>query len=359
MRQSIQDSGLSGSASGGPTPLGFDTSENGIDYHYNYGSDGHIYGEGDTPPPGGTIPITISSRTMSGLPVIDITVLRPDPADDSQAIRETTSSIPDGYDGPLPAHDSEAFKEDQLLKDMPRTVKDGTDAALARLKKKKGLADWRRQAQEPRAPRPPVPLQTLDDVEPVAEEATSGLPLSPPVLVAAAVVLLMVLVGGYLLFGRGGSTGSTTATGAGAPAAAAPAVGLQLNRYTMDLKFSMPTFGACPASAQKATPSDWGGSWIFAVMPGAGTDVAVNLKPGANSPFGNYLNGPLRMNGKLMVSGDSSIENQVLKITIAQLTLASIKASMAVTGSTDVTLHSTMGECHASYRAAGSIDPPK
>ena len=137
-------------------------------------------------------------------------------------------------------------------------------------------------------------------------------------------------------------------------------MGLGLTGHTMDLKFSMPKFGDCPPAMQKLTPANWGGSWFFGASPGAGKNVSINALPGKNSPFGNALNGPLMPNGMMTISGDSSIQNQVLRITFVNLTLAALQASIPVTGDTDVTLHGQGGQnCQANYQAVGTVDPPK
>jgi hypothetical protein len=145
-----------------------------------------------------------------------------------------------------------------------------------------------------------------------------------------------------------------------APAIPKTPVGMSLNRYTMDLTFTNPVFGDCSSANRRIMPPTWGGSWIFGVGNAvAPSDTSVNLKPGANSPYGNWLNGTLHSSGIMTVMGDSNIENQVLTLKFAQLTTATLTTSMAVSGSTDVSVHTSTGDCHATYQAAGTVDPPK
>ena len=182
-----------------------------------------------------------------------------------------------------------------------------------------------------------------------------------------AIALIAVFIGTAAVAHLGPFAAQPVASkSAGSPASGStvvhtpPAVGLMLTGHTMDLKFSNPKFGACPAAMQQFTPANWGGGWVLTASPGAGTDVSINATPAKSSPFGNYLNGPLMRSGRMMISGDSTIENQVLRLVFVKLTLATVQTSLPVTGTTDVTLHGQGGQqCNATYDAAGTVDPAK
>jgi hypothetical protein len=204
-------------------------------------------------------------------------------------------------------------------------------------------------------------IVAVADSTPVASRL--GSPRALAGIAAAALIAIGAATAG-LAMGHIGpfstQTKQASASSGGQPVVAQPPVGLKLTGYTMDLTFSNPVFGDCPAASKAITPSKWGGSWIFAMSPGAGnTTVAVNAKPGANSPFGNWLNGFLVRDRMMTIKGDSTIENQILKINFDAMTAASIRASMPVTGSTDVSIHDQQGECKVTYDASGHADPPK
>ena len=238
-------------------------------------------------------------------------------------------------------------------------------------------------------PPPPEEHRTTPLPVPVPPEEhwTTPLPKGPertgqaPWIWLIAILLIgaLLLIGGRLVLSGGtagtGPLASTPAPGGSSAAAAAspsatqPAaatanptpgpVGLGWTGTTADLTFTNLKIGQCAASInQAAIPPQFGGGWSMATQPGAGNDVALNMLGLPTSPFAPALNGSITPEGILHVAGDSSIESMDLTLSIPTIDGSTLSAPIDVTGSAQVGLHSTGGDCATTWDVAGTLTPP-
>jgi hypothetical protein len=192
-------------------------------------------------------------------------------------------------------------------------------------------------------------------------------------LIAILLIGALALVGGRLVL-SGGNTGTGAAAtppgpaGSG-PAASSPAtstanptpgpVGLGWTGTTADLTFTNLKIGQCAASINpSAIPPQFGGGWSMATQPGAGNDVALNMLGLPTSPFAPALNGSIAPDGVLHVAGDSTIESMDLTLNIPSVPGGPLPAPINVTGSAQVGLHSTGGDCATTWDVSGTLTPP-
>ncbi len=135
-------------------------------------------------------------------------------------------------------------------------------------------------------------------------------------------------------------------------------VGLAWTGATVDLTFRDLTFGRCATSMRAGVPPTFGGGWAMSMAPGAGANVALNMLALPTSPFAPALNGSIAPSGALVVSGDSAIEAMNLTLQVPSVPAGPLAAPLTVTGSAQVALHTTTGDCQTGWTVSGTLAPP-
>jgi hypothetical protein len=135
-------------------------------------------------------------------------------------------------------------------------------------------------------------------------------------------------------------------------------VGLGWTGTTVELTFANLTFGQCASATRAGVPPTFGGGWTMATQPGAGSNVALNMLALPTSPFAPALNGSIAPTGVLQVSGDSAVEAMNLTLDIPSVPAGPLSAPLNVTGSAQVALHTSTGDCHTGWTVSGTLAPP-
>ena len=224
-------------------------------------------------------------------------------------------------------------------------------------------------------PQPPLPPEPQPEPRPQPQPRTSFDWRHWWWLGGVLLVGALALVGGGLLAGGHGGTApaagplmsagsavgpsaSATSTAAASANPAPGPVGLGWTGTTVELTFADLTFGQCPTSQRAGVPPTFGGGWTMATQPGAGADVAVNMLALPTSPFAPALDGSIAPTGALHVTGDGAIESMNLSLTIPPVPAGALPAPVAVTGSAQVALHASTGDCQTGWTASGALAPP-
>ncbi|MDR3637357.1 MAG: hypothetical protein P4L84_26370, partial [Isosphaeraceae bacterium] len=214
----------------------------------------------------------------------------------------------------------------------------------------------------------PLPEPTPPETTPTPGERHGW--FAPAAIVLGCVAI--VVVGGGLLLGRGGTAAPSSsppvssATAAIPPPSSSPAaqasptpgpVGLGWTGTTVELTFANLTFGQCASATRAGVPPTFGGGWTMATQPGAGSNVALNMLALPTSPFAPALNGSIAPTGVLQVSGDSAVEAMNLTLDIPSVPAGPLSAPLNVTGSAQVALHTSTGDCHTGWTVSGTLAP--
>lgn len=216
-----------------------------------------------------------------------------------------------------------------------------------------------------KVPVPPPPGTVPEQPSTTSTDRPGGLRLWWIVVIGIAI---LTLVGGGLVLtgGHGGTPPAATppaSSGSGvAPSSlASPTpgpVGLGWTGTTVELTFTNLTVGQCATSQRAAVPPTFGGGWTMATEPGAGANVALNMLGLPSSPFAPALNGSIDPTGVLHVTGDSTIEAMDLTLNIPSVPAGPLLAPVNVTGSAQVGLHASAGDCHTAWNVSGTLAPP-